>query len=224
MKVRVLVVVGWLISLTCACFAQDVIVTKDARKINAKVTEVNVDNIKYRNFDNLDGPTYTLLKSDIVTILYQNGQVETFETDNSRGQVTTPTPYQTQTIQTTQKRNYYTKEELVTLMKKEDPTLYQRYHSGHKTSVVGRGLLFSGVGLAAIGGVMALTGNPDAAIVFTDVGVVSVVASIPVMIIGSSKKRKAINIIYHRKYIATQITPHFQLNLHSNSMGLAYVF
>ena len=46
------------IALTCTSFAQDIIVTKDARKINAKVTEVNVDNVRYKNFDNQDGPIW----------------------------------------------------------------------------------------------------------------------------------------------------------------------
>ena len=96
MKLRILVVVGCFITLTCTCFAQDVIVTKDARKINAKVTEVNLSDIKYKNFDNMDGPTYTLLKSDIASILYQNGQVETFETGNTPNQATSPPPVQTQ--------------------------------------------------------------------------------------------------------------------------------
>jgi len=68
------------IVFTCVCFAQDIIITKDARRINAKVTEVNVDNVRYKNFDNQDGPIYTILKNNIASILYQNGQVETFET------------------------------------------------------------------------------------------------------------------------------------------------
>ena len=88
------------IAFTCVCFAQDVIVTKDARKIDAEVTEVNSDNIKYKTFDNLDGPTYTLPKSDLLTILYQNGKVETFETESSRNQPTTSVPAQTQQTQT----------------------------------------------------------------------------------------------------------------------------
>ena len=58
--------------------AQDIIVTKDSRKIEAKVTEVNIDVVKYKVFANQDGPTYTILKSDIATIIYQNGNVEAF--------------------------------------------------------------------------------------------------------------------------------------------------
>ena len=61
--------------------AQDVIVMKDSRKIEVKVMDVNVNDVKYKMFTNQDGPTYTLLKSDIASILYQNGNVESFVSD-----------------------------------------------------------------------------------------------------------------------------------------------
>ena len=75
---RIFVSVGILSFMFFGLSAQDIIVTKDSRRIEAKVTEVNIDNVKYKVFAHQDGPTYTLLKSDIVTILYQNGNVETF--------------------------------------------------------------------------------------------------------------------------------------------------
>jgi len=77
---RVLLSAVCFITLSCACFAQDIIITKDAKKINVKVTEVNEDNVRYKKIDNLGGPTYTLSKGNIASILYQNGQVDTFET------------------------------------------------------------------------------------------------------------------------------------------------
>ena len=97
---------GCLIAFTCACFAQDVIVTKDARKINAKVTEVNVNDVRYKLFDNPNGSTYMIQKSNIVTILYQNGKVETFETANAGIQATTPSHVQTPNQITTQQNQY----------------------------------------------------------------------------------------------------------------------
>ena len=46
---------------------------------------------------------------------------------------------------------------------------------------------------------------------------------IPLMIVGGTKKNNALN-MYRRQYTSTQTTPYFQLNLHGNGMGLAYVF
>jgi len=81
----------YFITLTCACFAQDIILTKDSRKIEAKVTEVNIENVKYKIFNHQDGPLYTIPKSDIVTITYQNGLVDTFGSVSP----TPPAPAQT---------------------------------------------------------------------------------------------------------------------------------
>ena len=81
MKKITLIVAALFVAVSA--LAQDVIVTKDSRRINAKVTEVNVDNIRYKQFDNQDGSVYTLPKSDIVTILYQNGQVENYGAGSS---------------------------------------------------------------------------------------------------------------------------------------------
>jgi len=73
------------ISISCACFAQDIIVTKDSRKIKANVLEVNIDNIRYKNFENED-EIVTIPKSDVVTILFQNRHVDTFVSEKTRNQ------------------------------------------------------------------------------------------------------------------------------------------
>ena len=85
---RSLLSVMYIIAFSCACFAQDVIVTKDSRKIEAKLTEINIEHVKYRMFNHQDGPVYTLPKSDIVTIIYQNGTVETFVSETPSAQKT----------------------------------------------------------------------------------------------------------------------------------------
>jgi hypothetical protein len=59
--------------------AQDTIVTREAKQISAWVFEVNGAEVRYKNFDNVEGPTYTLLKSKLVSIKYQTGKLETFE-------------------------------------------------------------------------------------------------------------------------------------------------
>ena len=45
--------------------AQDVIVKKDGSTVVSKVLEVNQDDIKYKKYSNLDGPTYTIYKKEI---------------------------------------------------------------------------------------------------------------------------------------------------------------
>lgn len=67
-----------------ALFAQDLIVTKKSEKIEAKITDVEQDCIKYKKFNYQEGPTYTIKKSEIASIIYQNGDVETFADNNQQ--------------------------------------------------------------------------------------------------------------------------------------------
>lgn len=63
--------------------AQDVIITRDSKKIEARVLEVNEETIRYKKYSNPDGPEYVHPKNDIITIVYENGRVEVFEMENA---------------------------------------------------------------------------------------------------------------------------------------------
>ena len=69
--------------LAISANSQDVIVKKDKTSIVSKVLEITGSEVKYKKFDNQDGPTYSLEKSEIVNIVYQNGEVEFFETSKT---------------------------------------------------------------------------------------------------------------------------------------------
>jgi hypothetical protein len=59
-------------------FSQDIITKKSSEDIQAKVTEVTTTEIKYKKFDNQSGPTFTILKSDVLMIRYENGSKDIF--------------------------------------------------------------------------------------------------------------------------------------------------
>lgn len=61
-------------------FAQDQLFKKDNSKTEVKVLEVTPTEIRYKLFTYQDGPTITVLKSDVALIIYQNGTHETFST------------------------------------------------------------------------------------------------------------------------------------------------
>ncbi len=61
-----------------AVSAQDIIMKKNADEIRAKVTEVGATEIKYRKWDNLDGPVYTIPVHDVFVIKYENGTTDKF--------------------------------------------------------------------------------------------------------------------------------------------------
>ena len=55
--------------------AQDIIVTNEAQKIEAKITEVSKAEVRYKEFDNLDGPVFVIETKEISSIIYSNGKV-----------------------------------------------------------------------------------------------------------------------------------------------------
>jgi hypothetical protein len=59
-------------------YSQDIITTKKGEDIEAKVLEVNVNEVKYKKYNNPQGPIYLLLKSDILLIRYENGTKDIF--------------------------------------------------------------------------------------------------------------------------------------------------
>ena len=59
--------------------SQDIIVTNDAKKIEAKVIEVSKTEIKYKAADNPNGPLYVMEIRDINCIIYANGKVELYQ-------------------------------------------------------------------------------------------------------------------------------------------------
>jgi len=60
------------------CFSQDIITKKSSEDIQAKVLEVTTTEIKYKKFDNQSGPTFTILKSDVLMIRYMDGSKDIF--------------------------------------------------------------------------------------------------------------------------------------------------
>lgn len=61
-----------------AAVAQDLIVRTDSTRIEARVTEVSPETVRYKRFSNPDGPTYVLPVAGIDYIRYANGETDRF--------------------------------------------------------------------------------------------------------------------------------------------------
>ena len=223
-----------------ASFAQDIIVTRDSKRINAKVTEVNIDNIRYKNFDNPDGPVYTMLKSDIVTILYQNGQLETFVTESQGASKSEkpvvsekPAKYEKSAISEKPSPEYFYYFEnnpapLLAEMEKNNTELYMKYMFGEKNARIGNIFFWSGITISAFGTVfISLDNYGDTLIpgsIILSAGQVLIGIGIPPKVIGNGQKKGAIRNYCDQQYSAMPAKPHFQFNLYGNRVGLAYVF
>lgn len=66
--------------------AQDVIVKKDGSTILSKVIEVNSTEIKFKKSSNPEGPIYTVCKTELLSINYENGTIDRFENCETNSQ------------------------------------------------------------------------------------------------------------------------------------------
>ena len=70
---------------------KDIIVLNNRDTIKAKILEVSPTEVKYKKLNYLNGPTFVIYKSDISTITYGNGDVESFVQKEEKSAVTEST-------------------------------------------------------------------------------------------------------------------------------------
>ena len=88
MKTQKLFLIVSLLFVAGITKAQDVIVKKDNSTILSKVTKIGETEIEYKKWTNLDGPIYTINRSDIVSINYENGDIDRFENSSNNQKIT----------------------------------------------------------------------------------------------------------------------------------------
>jgi len=82
-KIRTTIFIASLL-MTMSLYSQDTIKTVSGNKIISKVIEINQSEVKYKRFNNLEGPKYVLNREDIESITYINGLTEVFnKVDNN---------------------------------------------------------------------------------------------------------------------------------------------
>ena len=75
---RLIITLICMLSVVMSLSAQDLIVKMDNTNIEAKVTEISAEQIRYKKWTNVDGPTYVLPVIDINYIQFVNGSKEVF--------------------------------------------------------------------------------------------------------------------------------------------------
>ena len=67
-----------LILLTLSSIAQDIIVTNQSERIECKVIEISETQVSYKKHSNLNGPLFTMSAARVASIIFENGEVYTF--------------------------------------------------------------------------------------------------------------------------------------------------
>lgn len=68
--------------------AQDIIVTAESERIDAQITEVSETEIKYKRANNPNGPTFVISTSKVASVIYKNGDVQTFKQQTNQNNST----------------------------------------------------------------------------------------------------------------------------------------
>jgi len=158
-------------------FAQDVITLRNGDEIKALVQEIGDEDVKYKMYENPNGPNYTLKKSGIFMIRYANGSRDVF-TDNAAPVTSAPANPSARTNQqngqnwanqqqnpaidyvafTQLKRNDAAME---AFLRQNDAALYNQFHKGVKLRRSGKGLLISGLIVTGAGLGLMVVGLMD---------------------------------------------------------------
>lgn len=226
-----------------SAFAQDIIITRDARRIEATITEVSDAEIKYKEFNNPKGPLYIMQTTDINTIMYQNGTIKVY--DNTRkttlGAAVIPSAQDPNSL-IVKKDNYYLlgeqqmdEAQYVDFIKANCAAAYEAYEKANNLRQTGFKLLGAGIGVTAGGvTVLALGGILSGALesgfpmipcgviggVCTIVGNGLLIGSIPCLVIGSVKKNKSYEVYNEICAPSSTNVTKLEFNLQSSQDGL----
>lgn len=80
------------VSISTLAASQDVITFKNGNEKRVKVLEVSPTEVKYKSYDNLEGPLYNDQKSSIFMIKYENGLKDVFGVEPKPGDSIPKTP------------------------------------------------------------------------------------------------------------------------------------
>ncbi len=77
MMKKILLTISFLIVII-SVGAQDLLRKTNGDEVKVKVLEITSENIKYKKFSNIEGPLYTISKTELQEIIFENGDKETF--------------------------------------------------------------------------------------------------------------------------------------------------
>jgi len=218
------------VAITVFCFAQDIIVTTDARKIDAKILEVSETEVKYKETGNPEGPTFIISTNNISSIIYANGNVSLYQQSSTEGKIQddmgSGPNYITRLGDTYTYMGYVMKgDAYANFLRNNCLKAYEMYHKGYVISYAGILFLSAGVGLeigTLIGGAIA-GGYFNKPIIYCGLGCLAV--SIPLVIIGYDRMHRSVDIFNQECALNTNRTQSFwSISASRQGVGLAFNF
>lgn len=207
--------------------AQDVIITNDSRKIDAQIIEVSQTEVKYKEKNNPNGPTFVLNTKDINSIIYANGSVSTFtqtQTNQANSQL------QPGSLITRSGKTYFyngkgmSEAEYMAFVQNNCYEAWQSHQSGKK--LVKNGWAFFGVGLGCFVLSIPLAFAPYSLYydpILWGAGAGFLISSAVCLPIGYSRVHNS-HEIYNAQCARKTATLEFGIQTSQNGIGLAMKF
>ncbi len=140
-------------------WAQDILFFHDGRELQAKVTEVGANEVKYHRFDNLDGPVFVTPKAELFMIKYKNGAKEMIQATAPAATQVAPAPVQQAPQTFSQPSNNRPGPTVSAHIQRENQEKYDLYRRKVKNKTrTGVGFMAAGGGLFLIGAGLLVRG------------------------------------------------------------------
>lgn len=222
-------------------FAQDIIITSDAQKIEAKIMEVSKAEIKYKEWDNLEGPLFVMATSEISSVIYSNGKVVLYNQSSVTVKSdTTPVALPVTPMENAKPapmalrgriyrdnghylcdETYISSKEVERILQREDSIAYAQWQKGKSLVVGGSVFVIMGAGLATGGIVAMVTGTPDAGVGLACGALVSAGVGLGMVLCAPAKYNKAID-LYNSRFDKAAVQ--LRWSIAPNQLGLALAF
>ncbi|HIP34089.1 MAG TPA: hypothetical protein EYG89_05135 [Bacteroidia bacterium] len=187
-------------------FSQDIIELNNGDDIQVKVTEISNKDVKYKKFNNIEGPTYTISKSKILMIRYENGEKEIIsKTTNDNTDLSISAGYY-------QGNNKISKREFKKILSTNQKA-YNEYKSGNLVKVLG---LVIAVPSSAFLGWSIGQGDVESEILIG--GGLGLVGGFLAYVGGNSMVKKSVKTYNSSKSIS------YEFKVNSNGVGFAINF
>jgi hypothetical protein len=234
MKKFIMLIAAFLFIGICnTLFAQDILLLKSGDEIKVLVNEISTDLIKYKKFENPDGPLYVIEKNKVVMITYKNGSKDVFsevpetKKQEQKKQTTEAKPKK---IELLTAHKGVVRQNAVVLNKKEVRTLMNNnidalelYNKGQKQVFVGEIVAGVGLGIEIVALIAMNThkfNDTTVGIIGISGGVVCLATSMTVTFSGRKKIGKSVDSF--NSGIKSQSS--YNLEVGINQDGLALVF
>lgn len=226
---RTILFLAAVIGFVIVAQAQDIITLRNGEDIQALVQEINDNDIKYKKFDNPNGPNYTLKKSEVFMIRYKNGSKDVFSTESTSTPSIAPSSKSEQipSVNNLKTEWYRIGDKDIEMLNFFKSNNYMKHYNDFKSacnkSNVGNGILGVGAMVILVGALTELSIGYSAFVLYVGGGSM-MIAAIPIIATANGAKRR-IKDDFEKNYLNNgySLRPQPTLNFGFTSQGLGVV-